>query len=203
MQKLWGYATTEAVTTAISLITVFCTIRFTLTSTHAHNKIKQKTKSVVLVRKRTIPTERPPLVGEVSARHDATKTYLGGAGGAPPVLTSLLDTTVHKNHLYIIFLCTFSVNCVDCITTHSKVDFVLMSTKINITLTYATKLRYMRATTATDLGALTCTNLFFRLCMELVHSHESAKPCTRSCYWNRKVWGSGKGWEPGILSFSN
>jgi hypothetical protein len=28
---------------------------------------KQKTNSVVLVRKRTIPTERPPLVGEVSA----------------------------------------------------------------------------------------------------------------------------------------
>jgi hypothetical protein len=30
-----------------------------------HNK--NKTNSVTLVRKRTIPTERPPLVGEVSA----------------------------------------------------------------------------------------------------------------------------------------
>jgi hypothetical protein len=28
---------------------------------------KNKTNSVALVRKRTIPTERPPLVGEVSA----------------------------------------------------------------------------------------------------------------------------------------
>jgi hypothetical protein len=30
------------------------------------SRIKPKTNSVALVRKRTIPTERPPLVGEVS-----------------------------------------------------------------------------------------------------------------------------------------
>jgi hypothetical protein len=32
-----------------------------------HNTNKEKTNSVALIRERTIPTERPPLVGEVSA----------------------------------------------------------------------------------------------------------------------------------------
>jgi hypothetical protein len=46
---------------------------------HFHTTTKQiKINSVALVRKRTIPTERPPLVGEVSANfssHDNRPLY--------------------------------------------------------------------------------------------------------------------------------
>ena len=37
------------------------------THTHTHTHIKTKLNSVAFVRERTIPTERPPPVGEVSA----------------------------------------------------------------------------------------------------------------------------------------
>jgi hypothetical protein len=37
------------------------------TKTTEQNKKKKKLNSVAVVRKRTIPTKRPPLVGEVSA----------------------------------------------------------------------------------------------------------------------------------------
>jgi hypothetical protein len=40
-------------------------IRFQRNKATSHNDYKTKTNSVALVRKRTIPTERPPLAGEV------------------------------------------------------------------------------------------------------------------------------------------
>jgi hypothetical protein len=112
----------------------------------------------------------PPkkLTSDWLIKHYAMKTYGGGGGKALPFLTSSLDRTVHKNHFYVIFLCTFSVNWVDCTTTHSTADVVLMSMKVNI----------KRVTIATDLGASTCTNLF-ALCMKL-YSHERARHCIQT-----------------------
>jgi hypothetical protein len=42
-----------------------------------------KTNSVVLVRKRTIPTERPPHVGEVSANFCGYRVSRGQRNGSP------------------------------------------------------------------------------------------------------------------------
>jgi hypothetical protein len=49
-----------------------------------------KLNSVVLVRKRTIPTERPPLVGEVSAHFCGESMSRGQRNGSPRPLISFL-----------------------------------------------------------------------------------------------------------------
>jgi hypothetical protein len=40
-------------------------------------KVHKKTNSVALVRKRTIPTERPPLVGEINANFSGQRVSRG------------------------------------------------------------------------------------------------------------------------------
>jgi hypothetical protein len=52
------------------------------------NTIKQ-TNSVALVRKRTIPTERPPLVGEVSANFRGERVSRGQRNESPQPLISV------------------------------------------------------------------------------------------------------------------
>jgi hypothetical protein len=47
------------------------------------NHIKLKLNSVALVRKRTIPTERPPHVGEVSANFCGKRVSRGQRNGSP------------------------------------------------------------------------------------------------------------------------
>jgi hypothetical protein len=44
---------------------------------------KQTTNSVALVHKRTIPTERPPLVGEVGANFCRLRVSRGQLNGSP------------------------------------------------------------------------------------------------------------------------
>jgi hypothetical protein len=48
------------------------------------------TNSVALVRERTIPTERPPLVGEVSANLVDRRVSHGQCGGFPTAVISVL-----------------------------------------------------------------------------------------------------------------
>jgi hypothetical protein len=51
----------------------------------------KQTNSVVLLRERTIPTERPPLVGEVNAN------FLEGVASSAQRIHALLDRTMlHK-----------------------------------------------------------------------------------------------------------
>jgi hypothetical protein len=49
-----------------------------------YNSKQKQTNSVVLVRKRTIPTERPPLVGEVSANLADRGCRVVSATNSPP-----------------------------------------------------------------------------------------------------------------------
>jgi hypothetical protein len=52
--------------------------------------IKPKLNSVALVRERTIPTERPPLVGEVAANFCGKRVSRGQRNGFPRSLISVL-----------------------------------------------------------------------------------------------------------------
>jgi hypothetical protein len=59
-------------------------------NTAKQNKTKKKeTNSVALVRKPTIPTERPPLVGEVSANFSGQKVSRGQRNESPRPLISV------------------------------------------------------------------------------------------------------------------
>jgi hypothetical protein len=53
------------------------------------SQIKQKTNSVALVRKRTIPTERPPLVEEVSTNFREYSVSRGQLNGSQRPLISV------------------------------------------------------------------------------------------------------------------
>jgi hypothetical protein len=71
---------------------------FILESSEMH-KYKQ-TNSVVSVRKRTIPTERPPLVGEVSANFSGKRVSRGQRNESP---RPLISVTIGKMTSYLIF----------------------------------------------------------------------------------------------------
>jgi hypothetical protein len=62
-------------------------------SGRAHDEIQgeqeQKTNSVALVRKRTIPTKRPPLVGKVSANFSGYRVSRGQRNESPRMLISV------------------------------------------------------------------------------------------------------------------
>jgi hypothetical protein len=51
--------------------------------------LKKKLNSVALVRKRTIPTERPPLVGEISANLCGWRVLRGQRNEFPELLMSV------------------------------------------------------------------------------------------------------------------
>jgi hypothetical protein len=68
--------------------------------------VQNKTNSVALVRKRTIPTERPPLVGEVSANFSGYRVSRGQRNESPRPLISIFYTgtaTFLTNSSSIIF----------------------------------------------------------------------------------------------------
>jgi hypothetical protein len=50
---------------------------------------KKKRNSVALVRKRTVPIERPPLIGEVSAKFCGENMSRGQRDGSPRPLISI------------------------------------------------------------------------------------------------------------------
>jgi hypothetical protein len=50
---------------------------------------QKKNNSVALVRKRTIPTERPPLVGEVSTNFSEERVSRGQRNESPRLLNSV------------------------------------------------------------------------------------------------------------------
>jgi hypothetical protein len=62
-----------------------------------------KTNSVALVRERTIPTERPPLVGEVSPTFADREVSHGQCDGSPTAVISIFQTgeikTIESNCL--------------------------------------------------------------------------------------------------------
>jgi hypothetical protein len=59
---------------------------------------KKKLNSVAVVRKRTIPTERPPLVGELSSNLCGYRVLRGQRNEFPrPLITDFLDHSRYRN----------------------------------------------------------------------------------------------------------
>jgi hypothetical protein len=78
---------------------MFSCFRNTLTTLTADQALYECNKSVVVVRKQTIPTERPPLVGEVSANFYGYRVWRGQRNGSPRPLISVFYT--RSRYIYI------------------------------------------------------------------------------------------------------
>jgi hypothetical protein len=80
----------EIILTKVVIAVVTVIIQAVCLYTFKQNaSVQNRINSVVLVRKRTIPTERPPLVGEVSANFSRYRVLRDQRNGSPRPLISV------------------------------------------------------------------------------------------------------------------
>jgi hypothetical protein len=85
----------------------FKTLRTTaLGDVNLENMKQKQTNSVALFRERTIPTERPPLVGEVSANFCRYRVLLGQYNGSLRPYSRFSIPEILIIYLYIKYVCT-------------------------------------------------------------------------------------------------